>query len=187
MKNLTPREIAILVVLVLAMIAAFSVAKEHPTPTDSDEPFGLIEAGNAKPAPDFTLNTPDGKTVTLSEAVSHGPVVIDFWATWCGPCRMEMPMVDSINQGYASRGVQVYGINSDASADEVKHFFAQQHVGFPILLDTGGSVASEYGVSGLPTIAVIDTKERVRAVDVGFDPETNSDLSNCLDSLLKEE
>jgi thiol-disulfide isomerase/thioredoxin len=189
MKRVFSQDVLIVIGILSAFAAVYAIAGGHdPIGTDDgSSQFALIAADKAKPAADFTLSSSTGRTVTLSQAVAKGPVVIDFWETWCGPCKMEMPMIDSTSRKYASRGVQFFGIESDATAAQINQFFSKQAVTFPTLVDTGGTVKSEYGVDAIPRVVVIDRHERLRADNMGLDPDTQSDLSGCLNSLLKEQ
>ena len=108
----------------------------------------LIRMDN-RPAPDFTLTLSDGRVVRLSEF--HGqPVVINFWASWCAPCRAEAPTLEETHQRYADRGVVILGINlwdSEEAAAEFRKVFGQTYPSGP---DPNGKIAIEYGVSGIP-------------------------------------
>lgn len=151
-----------------------------------DAPFSIMPAQSSPAAPDFTLTTLDGKSVKLSEAVKSGPVLLDFWATWCGPCRMEMPELGAVYGNYKTRGVQIYGVNSDDSVANQKKFFSAASPGYPMLTDTSGVVHTSYNISAIPALFLIDQSGRVRSATVGFDSDTQTDLPRSLDQLLAE-
>jgi cytochrome c biogenesis protein CcmG/thiol:disulfide interchange protein DsbE len=116
-------------------------------------------------APDFTLATPDGATVRLADL--RGKVVLlNFWATWCPPCKAEMPDLDVLQRTYGeSQGLVVLGINLQEGAGTVASFVQERNLGFPVLLDTDGSVTSDlYQVRPLPTSFIIDRQGYIRDV-----------------------
>jgi thiol-disulfide isomerase/thioredoxin len=178
--------VGVLVTFVIVFVLANRDGDQAPVQIPGG-PFTVIPSAGALAAPDFSLQSAAGRTVSLSRAEANGPVVIDFWATWCQPCNMELPVLDNVNQVYKSRGVQFYGVNSDDTAAQINYFFRKEQVSFPTLVDTGGKVAVAYDVTNIPHIAVIDKQGKTRAVDIGYDPNTQQDLSACLDSLLKEQ
>jgi peroxiredoxin len=190
MKRLTTPEILTLIGVAVAFVLAYVLINGNGLETSDTAtglPFAVISPGKAVPAPNFTLKTSKGVTVTLDQAISKGPVVIDFWEVWCGPCKLELPEIDAINRAYRARGVQVYGIETAANAAQVNHFFSQYGVSFPTLVDPHGDVNIAYGVQSVPRVIVIDRQGKLRSENDGFDPNTQRDLSACLDSLLKEQ
>jgi peroxiredoxin len=118
-------------------------------------------------APDFRLSTTEGETIQLS-ALQGTPVIINFWATWCPPCRQEMPALEAIWQRYGQGGVVILGVDQGERADVVTRF-ARDEVGttFPLLLDTHQSVGARYGVRALPTTVFVDADGRIQDVVVG--------------------
>ncbi len=121
-----------------------------------------------KPAPDFTLKDLDGKDVHLAELKGH-VVVLDFWATWCPPCRAGLPYIDKLHAEFSPRGAKVFGVNEQESAPEVNKFREQTKLSLPVLFDGDGKVGGLYGVTGIPTTVVIGADGIVRKVTVGFD------------------
>lgn len=119
-------------------------------------------------APDFTLDTLDGGQLTLSELRGH-PVVLNFWASWCLPCRKEMPAIERVYQRYQGAGLIVVGLNmtSQDSASDVGTFVQKFGLTFPIALDRDGSVGDHYQLLGLPSTYFIDQSGVIRSVVVG--------------------
>jgi peroxiredoxin len=119
-------------------------------------------------APDFTLNLLDGGSVTLSDLRGQ-PVVVNFWATWCLPCREEMPAIENIYQSYRDLGLTVIGLNltSQDSEKEVAAFVEELNLTFPIALDRDGSVSDRYRLMGLPTTFFINKDGVIVSVVVG--------------------
>lgn len=119
------------------------------------------------PAPDFELLSPDGETIHLSDHFGR-PVIVNFWATWCGPCRAEFPEFQQAAVDNADRLV-IIGVNSTSAddADAVPGFLDEFGVTFPIALDTSGDVVDEYGVRGLPTTVFINSDGIINEVFTG--------------------
>lgn len=114
-------------------------------------------------APDFTLQTVSGDSLSLSDL--RGQVVlINFWATWCGPCRLEMP---AIQARYNDGGFAVLAVNFDESAPQVQTFVDEFEITFPALLDPGGNVQELYRVRGYPTTFFVDADGVIRVVHIG--------------------
>jgi peroxiredoxin len=137
-------------------------------------------------APDFTLNTLDGEAVTLSDL--RGQVVLlNIWASWCPPCRAEMPAMQRVWEEYRARGVVVLAVNStvqDTPADAL-NFVTENSLTFPIPLDTGGEVTRLYRVSSLPTSFFIGADGVIREVVIGG-PMAEALLRSRVEQLLKE-
>ncbi len=112
-------------------------------------------------APDFTLTTLTGEDVRLS-ALRGQVVLLDFWATWCGPCRYDMPFVEALYAKYADRGLHVFGVNTEA-AERAKSYLEANGLTFPTLVDPGMGVARLFQVRALPTFVVIDRQGRIAA------------------------
>jgi len=135
-----------------------------------------------KAAPDFTLKDINGKPVRLSEY--RGKVVLlNFWATWCGPCKMEIPWFADFEQKYKSRGFAVIGISMDEDGwQAVKPFVEQAHMNYRVALGND-TIADLYGgVSALPTSFLIDRKGRIVAAHEGL--VSKSDYQDEIDELL---
>ncbi len=119
-------------------------------------------------APDFSLETTDGQIIRLSE-LRGKTVVLNFWATWCPPCRAEMPTLERIAQEYADQDVILLGINLNFldKAAEIQAFLEKYGITFPILLDRQGEVARLYEISALPTTFFIGPDGMIRYVVIG--------------------
>lgn len=129
-------------------------AKLEPTP----------EVGH--PAPDFALKDLDGNTVRLSDL--RGKVVfINFWATWCPPCRAEMPEIEALHQEYKDKGVVVIGVDIREPETTVRQYIQQGGFSWTIVLDSTGEVAAEYQIAAIPTSFFVDKEGIIRAVNVG--------------------
>jgi peroxiredoxin/outer membrane lipoprotein-sorting protein len=133
-------------------------------------------------APDFTLDAMDGKPVTLSD-MKGSVVVLDFWATWCGPCVMAMPHLDKVYKDMKEDGLKVYAVNLREGPEKVKNFMETKGLSLPVLYDKEGEVAKQYGVQGIPTQVIIGKDGTVKKVIVGYDPNGDETLR----ALLAEE
>ncbi|MHB1160860.1 MAG: TlpA family protein disulfide reductase [Chloroflexota bacterium] len=117
-------------------------------------------------APDFALKGLDGQTVRLSE-MRGKPVLINFWATWCPPCRQEMPDLEKAYQKYKGQGVLFLGVDKQEDEETVRKFVQQNRYSWTFLLDSDGRVANSYWVSGIPTSYFVDREGIVRDVHIG--------------------
>lgn len=140
-------------------------ASQFSTP-DAQMEAPQIEAAQTEAAPDFALQTLDGRTVRLSDY--RGQVVLlNTWATWCPPCRDEMPDLEAYYRQHQADDFVVLAVNSQESADTVAAFLEDHDFTFPVLLDPGGMVMRDYEVLGLPTSFFIDREGVVRGVWAG--------------------
>jgi peroxiredoxin len=137
-----------------------------------------------RPAPDFTLPGLDGEPVRLSDY--HGRVVVmEFWATWCGPCRFSTPSLDLVYRRYRDRGVTVLLIN-EGESDQAIRTWAGKRFAAPILLDRDQRVGRRYGVTGIPRLLVIDQHGQIAHEHDGYGGGLERQLSAFLDQLLEE-
>jgi thiol-disulfide isomerase/thioredoxin len=119
-------------------------------------------------APDFKLTTLDGKTVELSK-LRGKPVFIDFWATWCGPCRRALPHTQKLAEKYG-KDAHILAINLKEDPDTVRQFMQSNNYTFTVPMDTNGSVAAEYRVRGIPHFVLIDARGKIQFVQIGYGP-----------------
>lgn len=137
-------------------------------------------------APDFSLPF-IGKAGRLSLAEQRGKVVlISFWASWCGPCRIEMPALDKAWPSYKGKDVAFIGVSVDDSPAAAERFLEEIPMGFPSLIDTSGNVSGDtWRVSSLPTTVVLDRRGVVRARHLGYTPRQLQQSLNLIDDLLE--
>jgi cytochrome c biogenesis protein CcmG/thiol:disulfide interchange protein DsbE len=154
-----------------------AVAAQAPTPTTN------IPVGSAlgQLAFDFSLDDTSGQRIKLSDLRGH-PVVINFWASWCPPCRQELPALQSAYQRFHDQGVILLGVNVRESAEAVQNFAPQFGLTFPLLLDQDGAVSERYQVRGTPTTVFLDAEGIVRARHVG--PLTEDQFAEYVTPLL---
>ena len=119
-----------------------------------------------KPAPDFQLTGLDGQPVSLSD-LKGSPVLINFWATWCPYCVEEMPYLQQIYEKWQLMGLVLLAINIGESSSDVEKFMQSQGLSLPVLLDSAGEIAKQYGIRGIPATFFIDSDGIVQEVQVG--------------------
>lgn len=137
-------------------------------------------------APDFTLELLDGGEITLSE-LRGKPVVINFWTTWCGPCREEMPAIEKVYRSYKDLGLVVIGLNltSQDTEEAVVAFVQEFGLTFPIALDRNASASYRYQLMGLPTTYFIDSQGVIQSVVVGG-PMSEALIQSKVEALFQE-
>jgi cytochrome c biogenesis protein CcmG/thiol:disulfide interchange protein DsbE len=177
--NFTQR--IILYILLLIAGAAWTALSMDPLIGSAKAP--APQSGFA--APDFTLNTPTGETYTLSELKGNA-VLVNLWATWCPPCRAEMPAIQKIYDEYRQEGLIVLAINmtSQDNALNITTFVAQFSLDFPILLDETGEVAAAYQLRSLPSSYFIDRAGIISEIVIGG-PMSEALLRTRIEKILE--
>jgi len=138
-----------------------------------------------KPAPEFELPSLEGKSVKLSDYLGTNVMVLDFWTTWCGPCRRGLPAVSRVAGEFADRGVVFFAVNQGEDAEKVKRFLEENKLQFTVLMDRDGSVGKSYGVRGIPQTVVIGRDGRISAVHVGFGSGSEKQLRQELEKAVR--
>jgi thiol-disulfide isomerase/thioredoxin len=131
-----------------------------------------LEVGS--PAPNFKLRNLEGREITLDQFKGK-VVLLDFWATWCGPCRMTMPLVERLQKEFPNNMV-LLAINLQESASVVKDYVREQGINSEVLLDEDGAVGSAYGAEAIPLQVLIDKEGKLRRVQTGIGPGTINQL-----------
>ena len=151
----------------------------------------LLSAGTAGadistgPAPDFTLKSHSGENLRLSEF--RGEVVmINFWASWCGPCRQEMPLLDELYTQYQPLGFTILGVNVEEDSSKAKQLLKDIPVNFPVLFDNESEVSKLYKVVAMPSTVLVDRDGNVRYLHQGYKPGYEQKYLTEIRSLLRE-
>jgi peroxiredoxin len=137
------------------------------------------------PAPAFTLATLDGSQGALSQYKGQ-VVMVNFWATWCGPCQQEMPLLDQMYKKYKPAGFTLIGVNVDKDAPPVKELLARKPVSFPVMLDPANQVSKAYHVDEMPSSVIIDRKGEIRYIHRGYRPGDENDYQDRIRQLIRE-
>ena len=136
-------------------------------------------------APNFTLKSNTGKNIKLSEL--RGQVVLlNFWASWCGPCRQEMPLLEKLQQRYSALGFTVLGVNVEEDPSKAKTLLKDIPVSFPILFDTQNTVSKQYQVLAMPSTVMIDRNGNMRYLHKGYKPGDEAQYKKWIKQLVKE-
>lgn len=149
------------------------------------QPFAAAADIVGKPAPDFALRSLKGPSVRLSEHLGE-VVVINFWATWCGPCRQEMPLLDELYGKYQLAGLILLSVNIDDSVEPAIEMAQTLAVSYPVLFDTRKEVSRAYEVSAMPVTVLVDRAGVVRYVSEGYKPGYEKRYTEKLRELLNE-
>jgi peroxiredoxin len=136
-------------------------------------------------APGFTLPSRSGDTVALDKLKGQ-VVMLNFWASWCGPCRHEMPLLDQMYKRYSALGFTLLGVNVEADTKDAEKWLAQTPVTFPVVFDKENKVSKLYDVNAMPSSVFIDRKGNVRYLHRGYKDGDESEYLNQIRALLKE-
>jgi peroxiredoxin len=135
-------------------------------------------------APDFTLKSMSGENLRLEEF--RGKVVlINFWASWCGPCRQEMPILDGIHKRYEPTGFSVLGVNVESDPKKARKIADRSGLTFPLVLDQDQSVSKAFDVKAMPYTVLVDRDGKVRYIHAGYKPGDENTYIDRLKALLR--
>lgn len=139
----------------------------------------------AEVAPDFTLKSNQGENIKRSDLLGE-VVMINFWATWCGPCRKEMPALDKLYQRYESAGFTVLGVNVETDVEEVDQYLAKNPVSFPVLYDVDSIASKAFNVKAMPTTVFLDRDGNVRDIHKAYKAGDEAKYRDIIRKLLSE-
>ena len=137
------------------------------------------------PAPQFTLAARGGSNVSLAQYKGQ-VVMLNFWASWCGPCRQEMPLLESIYKKYGKMGFTMIGVNVEPDSNAANEWLKATPVSFPILYDRDSKVSKLYDVSGMPSTVIIDRSGKLRVLHRGYKPGDENEYLDSIRSLIRE-
>jgi cytochrome c biogenesis protein CcmG, thiol:disulfide interchange protein DsbE len=144
-------------------------------------PAASVGVGDA--APGFSLPTASGKAIAL-DTLRGQVVYVDFWASWCGPCRRSFPWMNEMQDRYKDRGLTVVAINVDKKRDDANRFLQANGARFAVVYDPDGKTPLAYDIGGMPSSYLIDRAGKVVAVEPGFLDERKAAREDAIRSLL---
>ena len=137
------------------------------------------------PAPDFSLKAKSGETVALSDLKGE-VVMINFWATWCGPCRKEMPHLEALHQRYKDLGFTLLGVDVEDDERGALKYLEETPVSFEILFDPGNRVSEMYDVVAMPSTVMVDREGNMRYIHHGYQSGYENEYQSQIRELLRE-
>ncbi len=168
MKNISMLMRAVMMAVLLGLVVS---------PVHSGELSG--------PAPDFTLKSNKGKNLKLSEY--RGEVILlNFWASWCGPCRQEMPELEKLQARYQDYGFTILGVNVEEDPSKADKVLKKTPVSFPILYDTSNKVSKAFDVRAMPSTVMIDRDGNMRYLHKGYVPGDEAEYAKWIKKLIRE-
>jgi thiol-disulfide isomerase/thioredoxin len=145
-------------------------------------PLPALSQDVGKPAPNFDMSS-GGKTVRLADLKGR-VAYIDFWASWCGPCKMSFPWMNEMQAKYADKGLMIISINVDKKREDAEKFLASTPAKFAVVYDPSGKIAERYQPKGMPTSFLVGADGIVRAVHVGFRESDRQELEREITAAL---
>ena len=173
-----------LIAVLLVLGTAWTWVNRLPPSAAADNEQQIAPRTNFT-APDITLKAVTGEAYDL-HALKGKVVLVNFWATWCPPCRAEMPAIEQVYQAKREQGFFVLAVDMQESGSLVTQFAQQLELTFPLLMDSDGSVARRYHVGALPTTFLVDRKGIIRDMVIGG-PLTRAAIEGKIGALLAEE
>jgi len=170
-------------IMVLALVVQSSCSGDEASHKSGKSKQTSGSEGNA---PNFKLTLLDGRVVEL-KSLRGKIVVIDFWATWCPPCRITLPLMNKVYKKTRGKDVEVFGISTDrVSSQKVKEFVKKNRISMPILHDRNGTVSRKYGIRGIPAMFIIDKQGNIHDKHVGADRSLDKKVLKEIKKLLGE-
>jgi thiol-disulfide isomerase/thioredoxin len=167
-------------VLWISVVPALSMALSPAPALAGSDPTEAAPQSAARPAPAFSLPTPDGRLVSL-DSLRGKVVLLDFWASWCGPCARSFPWLSSLRARYAGKPFEIVGVNLDKKRAAADAFLADHPVPFVIAFDPSGETAEAFQVSAMPTTIVLGPAGNILYKHTGFDPKKTGPLEAVIE------
>lgn len=153
-------------------------ADEKPEKTEKSPMVG-------KDAPTFKLALTDGKEIDLSKHKGKDVVILDFWASWCPPCRESLPILTKVAKNFKNEHVVFYAINAGEDVETVKAYLSKANIDVIAALDSDKKISELYGVNGIPQIVIVDKNGVIQVLDVGYSSDMEKRITSDLDALVK--
>ena len=168
---MSTRRTLLLALGLIVVIVSSAWLTERPKQTDVDRDEGDSDSAlDGSVAPDFGLKALDGTEVKLSNYRGKKTVVLAFWASWCGPCRMEMPLLESFYRKNRGHNVELLAVSIDRDPGAARRYAEANRLPFPVLLDDSNQAAEAYQAYGIPVVFVVGSDGKVRHSHTGLDP-----------------
>ena len=169
---------AIMLIAALAVSGTYSVGLKAYL-LNREDPETVLPRGEA--APTFELATLDGTELDLAQIAGENKIVlVNFWATWCQPCRLEMPQLERIYDEYHSQGLEILAISAE-DPSTIEAFLAEHPYSYPILVDPDRVVSERYGIEAIPTTVMIDADGKVIRVRTGLSPILEAEIKRLME------
>ena len=166
----------------LITVSSFLTSSAHAAGKNN-----VVSVNPPVPAPDWTLPAIQNAEGKLSMSDFRGKITyVDFWASWCGPCRLSLPALNSLNEAFSDDPVQFLAINVDVVEEDAWDFLARYTVDYPVVIDTEGDIARLFAVDGMPSGYLLDAEGRVREIHIGFKRGDELKLKESIKKMLAE-
>lgn len=180
------RNIAFALVVAVTSMSSLAADARQYSKDELEEAPALELLG--KPAPKFELEALDGTKVDLESRLKEkNVIVLDFWATWCPPCRMALPIITSVSQSLKDKGVVFYAVDQGETADQINKYLKSVEFKPDVILDPKRTAGKMYKLNGIPQTVLIGKDGTVQAVHIGFSSDLKEELSEQLGKLVKGE
>jgi peroxiredoxin len=186
-KKFIPFLVLVVIVVVVVIVAWYEQQKTDSVSALPGPPVKLLSP-EKRPSEGTAFTLPDlsGKTIRLAE-LRGNVVLVNFFATWCSPCRDEMPTLERVFRAYENKGFVVLGVAGDIKGKEVVEPFVKKYgVTFPVVLDDENAVQRQYGVRGIPAVYLFDRQGKIATMYVGGANWDSAEAHALIDELLKE-
>jgi thiol-disulfide isomerase/thioredoxin len=168
-------------------IALFTASSFLSLGAHAESKNNVVKVSPPVPAPDWTLPAIQNAEGDLSMSDFRGKITyVDFWASWCGPCRLSLPALNSLNEKFADDPVQFLAISVDVVEEDAWDFLARYKVDYPVVIDTEGGIARMFAVDGMPSGYLLDAEGRVREIHIGFKRGDELKLAESIKKMLDE-
>ena len=166
----------------LVTISSFLTLSAHAAGKNN-----VVSINPPVPAPDWTLPAIQNAEGDLSMSDFRGKITyVDFWASWCGPCRLSLPALNSLNEAFSDDPVQFLAISIDVVEEDAWDFLARYTVDYPVVIDTEGDIARLFAVDGMPSGYLLDAEGRVTEIHIGFKLGDELKLAQSIKKMLAE-
>ncbi len=169
--------------MILAKFAAEEPPAAPPVTSRPRQPENPGEALVGKPAPDIDLELLDGGQFKLADYKGKNVLMIDFWATWCGPCRMAMPVLVDLAKEYKDKDVLYFAVDLRETPELISKYLKEQKLDISVPLDKDGAVAKAYRVQGIPSMVIIDKEGVVQVYHIGYSEDLKARMKASLDKI----